>query len=251
MALTSAYEAIVIRRPIGSLMSPRVIISLLGQIILQLIFQVIIFVILRTQSWFVPLVPDPDSSNYYCYENTTLFLFSIFQYISGSVVFSVGKPFRKPLYTNGGHLFPPAPSSLLCRLTPLLCCLYLRVVFADSAHFDEHEPVSGPLSGQFHCVPCLSLSSFYHPSFLPKYSLGTSPRSFMEIKEIDWPWKFTIIGFAGIHFIVASILETWFFPPLARLLSQHLKKKLKRQKKPYKVLAMDMKRIPLAQVETA
>jgi len=84
-----------------------------------------------------------------------------------------------------------------------------------------------------------------------QYSLGTSPRSFMEIKEIDWPWKFTIIGFAGIHFIVASILETWFFPPLARLLSQHLKKKLKRQKKPYKVLAMDMKRIPLAQVETA
>lgn len=101
MALTSAYEAIVVRRPIGSLMSPRVIISLFGQILLQLIFQIVIFVILHSQTWFVPLVPDPASSNYYCYENTTLFLFSSFQYLSGSVVFSVGKPFRKPLYTNG------------------------------------------------------------------------------------------------------------------------------------------------------
>lgn len=72
----------------------------------------------------------------------------------------------------------------------------------------------------------------------------------MEIKEIDWPWKFTIIGFAGIHFIVASILETWLFPPLARLLSQTLKKKLKRQRKPYKVFAQEMKRSALTQVSS-
>jgi cation-transporting ATPase 13A2 len=44
-------------------------------------------------------VPENDR-NIECYENTTLFLTSITQYLLVVIVFSVGKPFRKAMYTN-------------------------------------------------------------------------------------------------------------------------------------------------------
>lgn len=73
----------------------------------------------------------------------------------------------------------------------------------------------------------------------------------MQIKEIDWPWKFTILGFAGVHFIVASICETWLFPPLSRGLSRYLKKKLHRERKAYKVIGAELAKPRLTEVLTS
>ena len=36
------------------------------------------------------------------YENSALFLVSCFQYILVAAVFSIGAPYRKPMWTNGG-----------------------------------------------------------------------------------------------------------------------------------------------------
>ena len=41
-----------------------------------------------------------ESTNF---ENTAVFLVSCFQYILVAAVFSIGPPYRKPMWTNGEH----------------------------------------------------------------------------------------------------------------------------------------------------
>lgn len=52
--------------------------------------------------FYTPLVPDPENyeENYTCFENTSLVLLTIYQYLVVCMVFSLSKPFRQPLYTN-------------------------------------------------------------------------------------------------------------------------------------------------------
>lgn len=86
-------------RPIGKLISFTVLFSVIGQIVIQSVFQIGIYLYLKRQSWFTPLKPE-DDKNIVCMENTTLFLISLAQYIIVVIAFSVGKPFRKPIYYN-------------------------------------------------------------------------------------------------------------------------------------------------------
>jgi cation-transporting ATPase 13A2 len=52
-----------------------------------------------------PPPPDPTNGDNHLqasnFENSALFLVSCFQYILVAAVFSIGPPFRKPMWTNG------------------------------------------------------------------------------------------------------------------------------------------------------
>lgn len=97
---TGPYERLTKRRPIATLMGWNVITSLLAQNAINIFFQLLAYGLLVRQDWYTPLVIQSHSDNSQCYEVTTIFLFSNFQYITSVFAYSVGKPFRQPFYTN-------------------------------------------------------------------------------------------------------------------------------------------------------
>ncbi|CAG8667710.1 5684_t:CDS:10, partial [Acaulospora morrowiae] len=105
MGRTEPYPRIYPKRPTASLVSKKVLTSLIGQILIQSGFQFFVYMLLHAQPWWKEPVIIPDKGNIKSFENTTLFLLSCFQYILIAVVFSVGPPYRKPMITNGWYQF--------------------------------------------------------------------------------------------------------------------------------------------------
>ncbi|KDE02331.1 hypothetical protein MVLG_07113 [Microbotryum lychnidis-dioicae p1A1 Lamole] len=100
MGRTEAFPRVHPKRPTASLVSKKVLTSLIGQIALTSVFQFITFFFVRAQSWYTPPEIDPDELDIVSYENTALFLISSFQYVLVAFIFCVGPPYRKPLYSN-------------------------------------------------------------------------------------------------------------------------------------------------------
>jgi len=100
MGWSGPYPQLSRKRPTASLVSRKVLVPLLGQILICVLIQLIGFQVVRQQKWFVPPIVDPEHSQSQNSENTTLFLVSCYQYILSAIVLSVGKPFRKPMAHN-------------------------------------------------------------------------------------------------------------------------------------------------------
>ncbi|KAG0049967.1 hypothetical protein BGZ83_005235 [Gryganskiella cystojenkinii] len=100
MGRTEAYPVLSPKRPTANLVSKKVLTSLLGQILIQSVFQGALFGIVRHQPWYRPPEYNSEEKNIECFENTVLFLLSCFQYLLVAIVFSVGKPYRKPMSSN-------------------------------------------------------------------------------------------------------------------------------------------------------
>ncbi|XP_054482995.1 polyamine-transporting ATPase 13A3-like isoform X2 [Anoplopoma fimbria] len=120
MSLNPAWKELVWHRPPSSLISGRLLCSVLTQILTCMVFQVLAFLLVRQQSWYETWTPQSDAcnvsrsslslsrnvtsphdhKNIKNYENTTLFYVSCFQYLAVAIIFSKGKPFRQPSYKN-------------------------------------------------------------------------------------------------------------------------------------------------------
>ncbi|KAH9083670.1 P-type ATPase [Lactarius deliciosus] len=104
------------KRPTANLVSKRVLASIVGQISITSAVQFWAFFWVRRQPWYSPpeLVADPNDNHLKAtnYENTVLFLLSCFQYILVAAVFSIGRPYRKPMWTNGWLMFSLVALSL-------------------------------------------------------------------------------------------------------------------------------------------
>ncbi|ODN81649.1 hypothetical protein L202_02049 [Cryptococcus amylolentus CBS 6039] len=100
MGRTLPFPKIHPKRPTASLVSRKVLISIIGQIVINAAVQVVVFVWVRRQPWYTKPDTNVDKLETINYENSALFLVSCFQYILVAGVFSVGPPYRKPLWTN-------------------------------------------------------------------------------------------------------------------------------------------------------
>ena len=101
MGWTKSYDKLVPERPPGSLVSGPNLVSIFAQILVTLLIQVGAYFYLRQQPWYEELhPPDPETEIVLCWETTTIFCVSSFQYLILAAVFSKGPPYRKPFYSN-------------------------------------------------------------------------------------------------------------------------------------------------------
>lgn len=122
---TNAYTKNIVQNPpMTSLLGFIPIMSLILFMVVTTFFQYLTYYLIQSFDWFVPFVYDPDQPlNFVSYENYAVFSISLFQYIIMAVVFSKGKPYREPFYSNF-----PFFSSLVIMV---LVCAYITVYPAN------------------------------------------------------------------------------------------------------------------------
>ncbi|CAO1631581.1 unnamed protein product [Sympodiomycopsis kandeliae] len=100
MSRTEPYPGLHIKRPTANLVSKKVLTSMLAQVIICSAAQGLVFFYTRAQPFYTPPVVNPDKLDVINPENSALFLVSSFQYILVAAIFSVGPPYRKPMWSN-------------------------------------------------------------------------------------------------------------------------------------------------------
>ncbi|NWR36041.1 AT134 ATPase, partial [Tachuris rubrigastra] len=149
MSFTGAYSKLVPYRPPTQLISPPLLLSVVLNILFSLSMQIFGFVVVQEQPWYSKTdlhrgclsmknhlenssyslglhgmgdgAHEQTDNGYRSYENTTVWLLSTINCLIVALVFSKGKPFRQPIYTN--YVF------ILVLIGQLGICLFL--MFAD------------------------------------------------------------------------------------------------------------------------
>ncbi|XP_018422483.1 PREDICTED: probable cation-transporting ATPase 13A4 [Nanorana parkeri] len=160
MSLNRAYPKLAPYRPPAQLISPPLLLSVVLNIIFSLALQICGFLIVQDQLWYSSIdilrachpannsfilssgndtsVSQnlPHKTKYQSYENTTVWLLSTINFLIVAFVFSKGKPFRQPIYTN--YLF------VIVLLIQLGVCIFL--LFANITDlYNRMELVCTPL----------------------------------------------------------------------------------------------------------
>ncbi|TID19222.1 hypothetical protein CANINC_003792 [Pichia inconspicua] len=101
MSWSKPYHKLAKKKPSANLISAKIIVPLLGNILLLLVGQLIPFLHLKyaRYPWYVPPVPGADDE-VKSTDNTFLFLFANFQYIFVACILAAGPPYREPAKKN-------------------------------------------------------------------------------------------------------------------------------------------------------
>ncbi|XP_056419531.1 probable cation-transporting ATPase 13A4 [Hyla sarda] len=140
MSLTQAYPKLAPCRPPAQLISPPLLLSVMFNILLNMAIQICGFVLVQQQPWYSTsnfsacvstasnlnftngsTTEFQEFSEYQNYETTTLWSITTISCVILAFVFSKGKPFRKPIYTN--YIF--------VILLPIQLAVCLFILFAD------------------------------------------------------------------------------------------------------------------------
>ncbi|KAG4304603.1 hypothetical protein PORY_001996 [Pneumocystis oryctolagi] len=105
MGRSEAYPKLVKERPVSSLISEKVIGSLIGNISILLSLQFAVYYLVRLQDWYQKPSPQSDLFDISNSDNTSLFIFSCYQYVLIAIILSIGPPYRQPVYYNKVFVF--------------------------------------------------------------------------------------------------------------------------------------------------
>lgn len=102
MCYTGPYPKLSETQPVATLMSFPVLISVIGQFLIQCFVQATVYLLVRNQDFYEPLDANLNNltKNYFCYENTVLFLEINFTFSALCVINTIGKPWKMPAYHN-------------------------------------------------------------------------------------------------------------------------------------------------------
>ncbi|KAJ9581483.1 hypothetical protein L9F63_023341, partial [Diploptera punctata] len=143
MGRTGPANRLVSKRPMGSLMSASNIIPLIIQVLLTIAVQIATLYFLMQQHWFEPIKKkDLPEETVLCWENTSLFCVSSYQYVILAVVYSKGEPHRKPFYSN-----------LLFLIAVVILTLFTTLLLLYPAE---------PLAEIFELIPVSNKPDFFH-----------------------------------------------------------------------------------------
>lgn len=171
VAHTEALPEIASKWPISDLLSFEILSSVWGHVLIQFIFQICLFFAVEEESWYTEPAYDVTGVDVSSDQNTVLFLFTLFVYISLSMILAVGPPFRKYVWTNG-KLNSFYHHSFL-RLVPYLVCFILLTAFSLFLLFITVDSIS----------------------------------VYFSMRQIGNSYRFTILLVVSIYFIVAYIWE--------------------------------------------
>uniref|UniRef100_A0A8D2MYP3 Cation-transporting ATPase n=1 Tax=Zonotrichia albicollis TaxID=44394 RepID=A0A8D2MYP3_ZONAL len=171
MSFTRAYPKLVPYRPPSQLISPPLLLSVVLNILFSLSMQIFGFVVVQEQPWYSQTdihsaclsvnnhernsssslglhgvrdgAHEQTDNGFKSYENTTVWLLSTINCLIVALVFSKGKPFRQPIYTN--YVF------ILVLIGQLGICLFL--MFADIDGLYSKMDVSIVPKGIFFLLP--------------------------------------------------------------------------------------------------
>ncbi|PVD35316.1 hypothetical protein C0Q70_02276 [Pomacea canaliculata] len=123
---TGPYEELAKQLPPMSLISVAPILSIITQMTVMIVPQALAFLYVQQQPWFVPFQQNEDN-DYTSYENSAVFLLSAYQYITMSITFSKGAPYRKTMFSNWLFLGNIA----VCTAVTIWITMYPTEQFAD------------------------------------------------------------------------------------------------------------------------
>ncbi|KAM4771102.1 putative cation-transporting ATPase 13A4 [Rhinophrynus dorsalis] len=198
MSSTPAYPKLAPYRPPGQLISPPLLFSVIYTILFTIAMQTYAFLVVQKQPWYsrddiysacypenktlnmemtYQLIENRTKKNYESYENTTLWHLTSVHLVILAFVFSKGKPFRKPLYTN--YIFVV---TLMVEIA-----LTLFFIFADIKNmYVVLELVCTPTSWRIHIfvvlIICFVVSYIVEDFILDNRTLWINLKKWLNIK---------------------------------------------------------------------
>ncbi|KAM3931840.1 putative cation-transporting ATPase 13A4 [Leptodactylus fuscus] len=198
MSSTPAYPTLAPYRPPGQMISPPMLFSLIFNILFAIATQTYAFLMVQRQPWYsnddiysacypgnkslnvnltYALIHERTKINYESFESSTLWLITSVQLVIFAFIFSKGKPFRKPLYTN--YLF--------VIVLVIETAFNIFFIFADFPRvYLDLELVCTPTSWRIHMlvllVVCLVVTFLVEEFILDNRALWLALRRSLKLK---------------------------------------------------------------------